>query len=128
MSRGRATTMRLSMALFLIGSSVGLAGCTAGPDAYTASPTYAGSNGYGYDAGGYAAGVPGSAYVAPPPGYEYGGPASYGAPVYVGGGDDDWRRRAWQNNAEAQRRQQEQQNAAVHHQQVQQNQATYQRQ
>ena len=77
--------MRLRMAMFLIGGSVGLAGCTAGPDAYTTA-TYAG--GYGYDTGayGYDSGVPGSAYVAPPPGYEYGGPAYYGAPVYVGGG------------------------------------------
>ena len=103
--------MRLRMAMFLIGGSVGLAGCTPGPDAYTASPVYAGGYGYGYDTGayGYASGVPGSAYVAPPPVYEYGGPAYYGAPVYAGGGyargpgsnghDEDWRRRAWQNNA-----------------------------
>ena len=34
--------MRLRMAMFLIGESVGLAGCTPGPDAYTASPVYAG--------------------------------------------------------------------------------------
>ena len=80
--------MRLRMAMFLIAGSVGLAGLYATePDAYTASPVYAGG-GYGYDAGayGYASGVPGSAYVAPPPVYEYGGPAYYGAPVYVGGG------------------------------------------
>ena len=144
--------MRLRMAMFLIAGSVGLAGCTAGPDragadavgAYTALPAYAGGNGYGYDTGayGYVSGAPGSAYVAPPPVYEYGGPAYYGAPVYVGGGyargpgwnghDEDWRRRAWQNNAaeppQAQRLQQEQQNAALYRQQVQQNQATYQRQ
>jgi len=135
--------MRLRMAAFLFAGSVGLAGCTAGPGAYTASPAYSGGYGYGYDTGAYGyASVPGSAYVAPPPVYEYGGPAYYGAPVYVGGGyargpgwnghDEDWRRRTWQNNAaeppQAQRLHQEQQNAALYRQQVQQNQATYQRQ
>ena len=44
--------MRLRMAMFLVAGSVGLAGCTAGPDAYTTSPVYAGG-GYGYDAGAY---------------------------------------------------------------------------
>jgi hypothetical protein len=81
--------------------------------------------------------VPGSAYVAPPPVHEYGGPAYYGAPVYAGGGyargpgsnghDEDWRRRAWQSNAadspQASYQRQEQENAAKYQQQVQQNQA-----
>ena len=121
--------MRLRMAVFLFAGSVGLAGCTAGPGAYTASPAYSGGYGYGYDTGayGYASGAPGSACRSAT-GLRIRRPRLLrGAGLGVGP------RRGlasahWQNNAEAQPRQQEQPNAAMHRQQVQQDQATYQRQ
>ena len=114
--------MRLSMALFLIGSSVGLAGCAAGPDASRFGPPMLVATVWAMTLVGMATPL---GFLARPMSHRHRATNTaaplHGGPVYVGGGhDEDWRRRAWQNNAEAQRRQQEPQNAAVHHQQVQQ--------